>query len=89
MAIYNPNSNQHSDGNDSIAYQPAYYDVHVFFARNKGYSIPVKIISKKILTTDEVIEYCVEHKLFSENGDQNNVDYVAEIEKSEYNNMKN
>lgn len=89
MAIYDPNSNQHSDGSDIVSHQPCYYDVHVFITRHDGYSIPVKITSDKILTDDDVIKYCVENDLFSEQGDENHVDYVTEIDKDEYNDMKN
>lgn len=88
MAIYNPDSNAHSDGSDSIAYEPQYFDVHVFFDRKNGYSFPVKIVSDRTLFEDEVIDYCIENNLFREEGDHDYVDYVEEIDLSIYKQMK-
>lgn len=89
MAIYDPNSNQHSDGADTISKTPYYFSVHVFFSRHDGYSIPVKIYADEEPTEDEVIEYCVENDKFAESGDENYVDTVDEIDLKEYNEMKN
>ena len=62
-----------------------YYDVHVFFSRNEGYSIGVKIeTNEEFLTDDEVIEYCVKNGLFEENSDARLVDSVDEIDENEY-----
>lgn len=61
-----------------------FYDVHVFFARNDGYTIGVKVESAKPLTEDQIIEYAADSGLFTEDGDQNYVDYVVEISESEY-----
>lgn len=88
MAIYDPNSNQHSDGRDSIAIQPRYYDVHCFFDRTDGYSIPVKIVSERILNDDEIIQHCIDNDLFSQEGDDAFVNYVEEIDKEDYQDMK-
>lgn len=91
MAIYSED-NQHSDGSDSIAYTPQYFSVHIFFSRNEGYSIPVKIVSEDVLDedTDEetIIQHCVEQKLFSEEGDEHHVDSIYEIDLKEYKEMK-
>jgi len=62
-----------------------FYDVHIFFARNDGYTIGVKVESAKPLTEDQIIEYAADSGLFTEDGDQNHVDYVVEISESEYN----
>lgn len=62
-----------------------YYDVHVFFSRNSGYSVGVSIeTSEEFLTDDEVIGYTVKNNLFSENGDENFVDRVDEISEEEF-----
>lgn len=66
-----------------------FYDVHVFFRRDEGYSIPVKIeTDAEFLTDEEVIAHAVEKKMFSEEGDENYVDTVDEITEKEYNDMK-
>lgn len=62
-----------------------YYEVHVFFGRQDGYSIGVKIDSVKPLTEDQVIQYAADHNLFTEDGDQNYVDYVEEVDLVIYN----
>ena len=65
-----------------------FYDVHVFFNRKNGYSIPVKIETEQSeLSDDDVIQYCVNNDLFSENGDELYVDYVTEIDENEYRHM--
>jgi hypothetical protein len=84
MAIYTED-NQHSDGRDSIAYTPYYFDVHVFFSRTEGYSIPVKITGvEDTPTEDEVIQFCVDNNKFGEEGDERYVDHVDEIDVKEY-----
>jgi hypothetical protein len=75
-----------------------YFDVHVFLSRHDGYSIPVKIEIENDVETvevidtpyddDEVIFYAVEHELFTEEGDENHVDRVDEIDEKTYNEMK-
>lgn len=65
-----------------------FYDVHVFLNRKNGYSIPVKIETEQSeLSDDDVIQYCVNNDLFSENGDESYVDYVTEIDENEYRHM--
>jgi len=59
-----------------------YYDVHVFFSRTDGYSIPVK--TDKPMDEDDVIEFAVDNDLFTEDGDQHHVDYVGEIDEEIY-----
>jgi len=62
-----------------------FYDVHVFFARNDGYSIGVKIESVNPLTEDQIIQHSVDRDLFTDEGDSNHVDYAEEISEAEYN----
>lgn len=59
-----------------------YYDVHVFFSRQDGYSVPVK--SEWPLDEEETIELARENNLFTEDGDGYNVDYVEEINEETY-----
>jgi hypothetical protein len=61
-----------------------FYDVHVFFSRQDGYSIGVKIESAKPLSEDQVIGFAADNQLFTDDGDQNHVDYVEEIAENEY-----
>jgi len=60
-----------------------YYDIHVFISRQDGYSITLK--SDEPLEEDDAIERAAEANLFTEDGDQNHVDYVEEISEEEYN----
>ena len=64
-----------------------FYDVHVFFSRQDGYTIGVEIDSAKPLTEDQILEFAADNQLFSEDGDQYHVDYVEEISESEYKNL--
>jgi len=61
-----------------------FYDVHVFFSRNDGYTVGVKIESVNPLSEDQIIEFAADNQLFTDDGDQNHVDYVVEISESEY-----
>lgn len=61
-----------------------YYEVHVFFSRTDGYSIPVKVESARPLSEDQIIEFAADNCLFTDDGDQNNVDYVEEIDEKTY-----
>lgn len=61
-----------------------YYDVHVFFSRQDGYSIGVAIESTNPLSEDQVIEFAADNNLFTDDGDQNHVDYVEEIDEIQY-----
>lgn len=61
-----------------------YYDLHVFYARNDGFGVPIK--SEKELTEEEAIELAVSlGKIDSE--DAKSVDYVDAINFDEYSNM--
>lgn len=59
-----------------------YYDVHVFFSRQDGYSVPVK--SEWPLDEEEAIEFARDNNLFTEDGDGNHVDSVDEIDEKTY-----
>ena len=61
-----------------------FYDVHVFFSRQDGYSIGVKIESSIPLSDEEIIEFAADSNLFTDDGDQNYVDYVEEISETQY-----
>lgn len=59
-----------------------YYDVHVFYSRFDGYSIPVK--TDRPMDEEDVIEFARDNDLFTEDGDGNHVDYVEEIDETTY-----
>jgi hypothetical protein len=61
-----------------------FYDVHVFYTREDGYSIGVKIETLEPLTEEQVIEFANDNNMFTDDGDGNHVDYVAEIDEAEY-----
>jgi len=60
-----------------------FYELHVFFRRNDGYSIFVK--TETNLSEDELIEYCVKNDKFEDESDAANVDYVNQLTETEYN----
>jgi hypothetical protein len=62
-----------------------FYDVHVFFSRNDGYSIGVKIESVNPLTEGQILEFAYDNNLFTDDGDQNHVDSIDEIDEVVYN----
>jgi hypothetical protein len=62
-----------------------FYDVHVFFSRNDGYSVGVKIDSIEPLSEEQIIEFTFDTGNFTDDGDLNNVDYVKEISDVEFN----
>jgi hypothetical protein len=62
-----------------------FYDVHVFFSRSDGYTIGVKIESINPLSEEQIIEFAADSNMFTDDGDENHVDYVVEIDESEYN----
>lgn len=73
--------------------QTLYYDVHCFFNRGSGYSIPVKIETTNPyihheLSDEQVIQYCITNNLFSEAGDENYVDDITQIDLEEYQDLK-
>jgi hypothetical protein len=59
-----------------------YYDVHVFYSRQDGYSVPVK--TDYSMDEEEVIEFARDNNLFTDDGDGNHVDYVEEIDEVTY-----
>lgn len=64
-----------------------YFDLHVFYSRKNGFSVPVEIETEDELLEDEVIEYATKNNLIDED-DANQVDSVVEISEKEYNDMK-
>jgi uncharacterized beta-barrel protein YwiB (DUF1934 family) len=61
-----------------------FYDVHVFYGRQNGYSVGVKIESVNRLNEEQIIEFTTDNDLFTDDGDQNYVDYVEEIDEQTY-----
>lgn len=67
-----------------------YFDLHVFYSRNNGYSVPIVIEEnnpEQSYNDDDIIEYAVSHDLLNAE-DSNCVDTVDEISEKEYNDMK-
>ena len=64
-----------------------YYDLHVFYSRKDGFSVPVMIESEEELLEEEVIAYAVKNDLICDE-DSGQVDSVVAIEEFEYNQMK-
>ena len=66
-----------------------FYDIHVTYNSSKdgdGYSI---FLETPIDDENKAIEYAVEHELFTENGDEKFIDYVDEIDESDYRDAMN
>jgi len=61
-----------------------YYEIHVFYSRENGYSIGVKIKSNFQLDEDQIIQYAVDNDLFTEDGDELCVDYTQRIDENEF-----
>lgn len=67
-----------------------YFDLHVFYSRNDGYSVPMVIEEnnpEQSYNDDDIIEYAVSHGVLDAQ-DSNYVDTVDEISEKEYNDMK-
>jgi len=56
-----------------------FYDVHVFISRHDGYSKPVMIESDEPMSDEQIID-----DAGLEDGDENQVDYVEEIDEETY-----
>jgi len=61
-----------------------YYDLHVFFSSQNGFSVPVK--TDKPMTKEEVINYAVKQNLI-DSEDAKCVDTVEEIDENDYNSL--
>lgn len=61
-----------------------YYEIHVFYSRETGYSMGVKIRSNFECNEDQIIQYAVDNDLFTEEGDELCVDYTQRINENEY-----
>ena len=61
-----------------------YFDVHVFYSRTDGFSVPIKINTSEVDTDDDaVIEFAIAtNKL--ERDDAEHVSYVEEVELYDY-----
>ena len=63
-----------------------FYDLHVFYARHNGFSVPVVVETEKELDEDEIIAFAVEKELIDKS-DVNSVDYVSEISERDFYDM--
>lgn len=59
-----------------------FYEIHVFFSRTDGYSIPVT--TDHAMDEDNLINLARKNNLFTDDGDANHVDYVDEIDEDTY-----
>ena len=61
-----------------------YFDVHVFYSRTKGLSVPIKINTSEVDTDDDaVIEYAISIGRLDRD-DADHVSYVEEVELHDY-----
>ena len=61
-----------------------YFDIHVNYDETKdspGYSI---FVEANVSNEDEALQYSIDNHLFTEDGDEQCVDYVDEIDEEEY-----
>ena len=61
-----------------------YFDVHVFYSRTKGFSVPIKINTREVDTNEDAI---IEFAIASDNletDDADSVSYVQEVELYDY-----
>jgi len=65
-----------------------FYEVHVFFSRQDGYSVAVKVESERPMSEEQIIDDAESLGLFTDGGDENHVDYVEEIDEVRYNLIK-
>lgn len=65
-----------------------YYDLHVFYSRNDGFSVPVEMDVKPSdnILDEDVIRFAVKNELI-DSEDAKHVDYVEEIDESEFNEL--
>jgi hypothetical protein len=61
-----------------------YFDVHVFYSRTDGFSVPIKINTSEVDTDDDaVIEYAISIGRLDRD-DADHVSYVEEVELHDY-----
>ena len=60
-----------------------YYDIHLFYSRRDGYSLPFSTESEKELSEENVIQLAIDNK-FIDTDDADYIDYVNEISEVEY-----
>ena len=63
----------------------SYYEIHVFFSRNDGYSVPIRISTKDLeeFDDDSIINFAITFDYLN-NDDAIMVDRVEEIDYDEY-----
>ena len=60
-----------------------YYDLHVFYSRNYGFSVPLAIDTDESLDDNKIINYAIEQNKIDED-DVNQIDYIMEIDEEEF-----
>lgn len=65
-----------------------YYDIHVFFRRNEGYSFGL-IAADHIINEEDIIAEAVRQQAFTEEGDEDYVDMIDEMTENEFNSVYN
>ena len=61
-----------------------YFDVHVFYSRSKGFSVPIKINTSEVDEDDDaIIEFAIASDKL-EPDDADSVSYVQEVEYEDY-----
>ena len=63
-----------------------YFDLHVFYSRKNGFSVPVKIQAETKPTEEQIIENALMNDLI-DSEDVNQIDYIDDIEESTYKEM--
>ena len=67
-----------------------YFDIHVFFSRTNGYSVPLEVDIEELLLgylDEDIIQLAIDREKL-ESDDAKCVDYVKEIDEEQYNKMK-
>lgn len=64
-----------------------YFDLHVFYSRNNGYSVPVKMEKEYKPSEEQIIQYAIDNKLI-DSEDAQQIDYVDDIDEETYKEMK-
>lgn len=57
-----------------------YFDIHVMFSHNNGYSVFVK----GDFDEEGAVDYAIENNMFNEDGDEDYIDNVTEITQADY-----
>lgn len=63
-----------------------YFDLHVFYSRNDGFSVPIKMEADSKPTEEQIIDFALVNDLI-DSEDAKMVDYVDDIEEDTYSDM--